>query len=832
MNAEPILVATGHEDRATTSPATRQSEGTHRVSLDATADVDLEPSDDAPAPAPSRTWRRPAAEATVTFLGYTLLTWLFFPALRDRSQAFYQELLVNALSPDREGAGWYLRRLQFPAWVRDTYGGEPYAAQIQHALYYPGNLPFAIFSHPATALDVVLALSVVWAAVGGWAYCRFALKTSYLASVLGGLAFGFGGMALQHVTLTNQLQALSWMPFVLLFAHLALETRRWRHVVLTAVSIGMGLLAGHPEEWVYTCGALGLYGLFWTLGDPRSGWRGTLRRAGQATLRLGSAAAVFVGLFGFQLLPTLALKGQGYRSGSDFRDQFPMPKAIAVNSLLPDYGRILYGENVAFVGVVAMGLAALGLVATRRSPLWLRLWLVTLAAFGFAMSVGLANPLYRFLYDHVALVRSFRVPSRYLLLPSFAFAVTAALGTDALLQDHRGQLRARLRQAGRAALVLVGVFGFAFLVGDLRTNGTGASLGKWVAAAAVGLLAWALASVPRVRATPVALLLVLVTGLELHAARPYAEYHQVAPNILYDDPGPVVRDLAAAGGRYVTIAGPPNAQDKATLDRHGFTGHKLDYFYAGWPGRVIARPNANQARRAETVLGRDGGLLPLQGYRDFFLAAVAQGNINGGVFTQPPSQWNWTGLDLLAIRSFITPGLPISEAKVLEQHGFSIVRREAWVLVWRRAQPPLARVHYALDVAPTRAQRLPMLAGYPYLQRALVTEPIPGIGTPTGPATVETVHLGNERVELRVTSTARGLLVLADPYYPGWSATVDGKSTKVYLADHAFRGVVVPAGTSTVVFTYTDHARRTGLVLLPLTLVGLAGAYAVRRRRR
>ncbi|MGB8651476.1 MAG: hypothetical protein WCD35_12530, partial [Mycobacteriales bacterium] len=309
---------------------------------------------------PRRSWRRASLEGVLTFLGYSVLTWFFFPAVRDRGEAFYQELLVNALSPDREGAGWYLRHGQLPAWARDTYAGAPYAAQIQHALYYPGNLPFTFLAHPATALDLVLALSVAWAALGAWAYCRYALRTSYLASVLGGLAFGFGGMALQHVTLTNQLQALSWLPWVLLFAHLALDTGRWRHVVLTALAIGLGLLSGHPEEWVYTLGALVTYAAFWVLGGPRAGLRGVLGRLWYAALRIGTAFAVFVGLFGFQLLPTLALKGQGYRSGSDFRDQYPMPKAIAVNSLLPDYGRVLYGENVAFIGVLALGLAALG----------------------------------------------------------------------------------------------------------------------------------------------------------------------------------------------------------------------------------------------------------------------------------------------------------------------------------------------------------------------------------------------------------------------------------------------------------------------------------------
>ena len=777
-------------------------------------------------------WRSRVLEAVAVLAGYTALTWFFFPAVRDRGQAFYQELLVNALSPDREGVGYYLQHGDFPTWTRDTFGGSPYAAQIQHALYYPGNLPFAIFSHPATALDVVIASSVVWCAFGMWAYCRYALKTSFLSAAFGGLAFGFGGMALQHVTLTNQLQALSWMPFVLLFAHLSLETRRWRYVVLTAGSIGLGLLAGHPEEWVYTCGALGLYAFAWVLGGVRLGLKSLARRALEAALRVGAAFALFLGLFGFQLLPTLALKGQGYRAGPDFTDQFPMPRSLAVNSLLPDYGRTLYGENVAFIGVLALGLAALGLVARRRSPLWLRLWMAGASAFGFAMAVGTVNPLYKLLYDHVSLVQSFRVPSRYLLLPSFALAAAASLGMDALLHDHRDALRARLRQGLWALGALVAVFAVAFTIGDLNVEGTAISRGQWVAAAAAGLVAWGVMSLRRVPAVPVAVLLLVVGFLELSHARPYGEYHQVAPNVLYDDPGPVIADLAAAGGRYVTIAGGPTPADRASIDLKGLVGKEGDYFLVGWPMRLAARPSTNLPLRAQTVLGRDGGLLPLGTYRDFFLNAVSQGDINAGAFPAAPSKWNWNGLDLLAIQSFVTPGLPPEEAKVLAFHGFSIVKREAYVLVWRRTTPPLARVFYDVDVLPTRDARVAALPTYPLLQRAMVNAPVTGLGTPTTPAVVRNVAIGNTRAVLDVTSSAAGLLVLADPWFPGWHVTVDGKEQPVLQADHAFRGVKVPAGHSTVVFTYHDGARQAGLVLLPVTLLGVAGAYGLRRRRR
>jgi hypothetical protein len=763
---------------------------------------------------------------------YTALTFLFFAALRDRGQAFYQELLVNGLNPDRIAGASYVKHLEFPGWTRDSFGGAPFAAQIQHALYYPGNLPWAIFHNPSTALDVVIVTSVVWCGFGMWAFTRYALKASYLASVFAGLSFGFGGMALQHVTLTNQLQSLSWMPFVLLFAHLALETKRWRYSVLTAVAIGMGLLAGHPEEWAYTLGAVGLYSLAWVLGGVRLGPGAVARRAGSAALRIGSAFVLFVGLFSFQLVPTLALMGQGYRSGPSFAEQYPTPKASLVNTLLPDYGHVLKGENVAFIGIVALGLAALGLVSISRSPLWFRLWAVGLSAFGLAMALGNANPLYRFLYDHVSVIRGFRVPSRYLLLPSFALAALSALGFDALLHDYRAALRLRLRQGAFAVGALLVLATIALTIGDLRTTGTAPSSGKWAEAAIVGFLLWALMAVRRVPAVPVAMLLIVAACFELNLARPAGEYHQVAPNIIYNDPGAVLKDLGKAQGRYLTIVSGPVGDDRSTIDTQGFSGRQGAYFLAGWPSRLAARPQLNLITGAQTVQGRDGGLLPLGSYRDFFLAAAHTGNINGGQFPFPPSAWNWKGLDLLALESFVTStSLAASEAQVLSSHGFSIEKTVAFVQIWRRPAPPLARVFYDTDVIATREARVAALPTYPLLDRALVNEPVQGLGKATAPPVVKSTTVENNTVELDVTSSAKGLLVLADPYYPGWQATVNGRRQEILHADVAFRAVVVPSGHSTVVFTYHDSKRTLGLVLLPLSLLGIAAGYVVRRRR-
>jgi uncharacterized membrane protein YfhO len=98
---------------------------------------------------------------------------------------------------------------------------------------------------------------------------------------------------------------------------------------------------------------------------------------------------------------------------------------------------------------------------------------------------------------------------------------------------------------------------------------------------------------------------------------------------------------------------------------------------------------------------------------------------------------------------------------------------------------------------------------------------------------VQTVLVANTSVELRASSQARSLLVLADSYYPGWRVSVDGRPATVIRADHAFRGVVLPAGSHTVRFWYVDDRFRLGLVLAGLTILGLLlGSFLGPRIRR
>ncbi len=793
---------------------------------------------------PARRWPRPLPlwlEGLLVYLLGQALTFWYIPALRDRNQTLFQDVTVNAMGPDRHGMSRLWHQGVFPTWVRDSYGGEPYLANIQHGVLYPGNLPFW-FLKTATALDVVVAVHLAVAFVGMWAYCRLGLRTGPWAALLGAFAFGFGGNVLAHVTLGDQMQATCLVPVVMLAAHLALERGRLRWTVVAALAIGLQFLAGHPEEWLYTVAGVAGYGLFWALLRER---RGQLRRAWLAIVRLGGAVALFVLLFSWQLLPTLLLKSQGYRNGSGFSEQHPLPADNGLNTLLPDFGQVLTGENVTFVGTAALCLVGLAIVARRRDLEWVRAWILVAGGLAFVMALGLHTGFYRFLYDHVSLIKSFRVPSRYLLVTSFALAAGAAIGLDELLRTGVGVLRVRLGQGLAAVGVLaVGVLAVLGVSGGVND---GVSWKRWGVAGVVGLTAWVAASWRPVPRAPVAIILIALTAFELQTARSHAEYRQKAPDALYNSYGPVLGDIAAGGGRYVSIATPrgETAAQRAEIPvpaglPGGSSGLAADYYRAGWTTRIAATPTTQYAVGAENIVGRDGGFLPLGRYREYYGAVVrGGGDLNAGTPTALPSAWNWSALDLAGVRWFVTDDtLPASQRAVLASHGFTPTLHYAYVELWKRPVLPTARLVHTVDVVPDETARLARLAapGYSLTSRATVEQPVTLDPAPTTADAVSTTHLGGTTVDLTTTSSARSLLVLPDPYYPQWQVTVDGKRASLLAVDEAFQGVVVPAGTHTVRFAYVDTRLRIGVGMAGVTLIGLFGVTAlaplVRRRRR
>jgi hypothetical protein len=103
--------------------------------------------------------------------------------------------------------------------------------------------------------------------------------------------------------------------------------------------------------------------------------------------------------------------------------------------------------------------------------------------------------------------------------------------------------------------------------------------------------------------------------------------------------------------------------------------------------------------------------------------------------------------------------------------------------------------------------------------------------TPDAVGTAHIVGYHNDEVRVQVDASKPAVLVLADTYYANWHVSVQGKAAHLARVDDIMRGVVVPAGASTVVFRYHSSVRTNAGYVSGATIALLAVATVVGIRR-
>ncbi len=160
-------------------------------------------------------------------------------------------------------------------------------------------------------------------------------------------------------------------------------------------------------------------------------------------------------------------------------------------------------------------------------------------------------------------------------------------------------------------------------------------------------------------------------------------------------------------------------------------------------------------------------------------------------------------------------------------------RHFLWVEVGQRRFLRLLGVRYYVAQAGEVPHRLEVVLRTPTAtvvrdDRAL---PIARVNRPGRTDAARIVVREPDRVVVETPSGPAGRLVLADPPYPGWRVTIDGKRAPVRVQNGIFRAVDLPAGRHRVEWTFAPRSVRRGLLVSLATLVA-ALAYGVWARRR
>ncbi len=745
---------------------------------------------------PRARWLAPLVLAIVVVAPYHRV--LVGTAVPIPDDIFISDLADGEL-PTRVEAGRLIRAGEPPLWTPGIWTGFP----LQAGCLEPVSLLLFTTLPPALALGWLIGLCLLSSALGTYFLARH-FGASRLGGGLAGFAFAWSGFIVCQMRHLGTLTIVALFPLALFFldkaatgglkdveAARSLPLRR-RLLWLSGFAgvFGWQLLAGFPQSAYYAAlvyAALVIARGFWLMA-PRTRDGGGFRVKPALGLSAGALAAVAVGLLigMVQMLPLRELGALSDRSGGGTfawatKYSYWPPNVLTffvpyVNGDVSDLSYIggnVFWEDYGYIGLIPLLLAFVA-IARRWKRFAVAFWAATgLAA--YLLVLGRATPLYRLAFDIIPGMSTFRFPTRFLFIVELALALLGGLGFTVLEEYLDGRKRpGKRRLFGPIVVTAVCVISAVDLIYHNGRQNPLADAGRWL-------------------------------------ARPAS-----ASAILSSSEGGRVY---SPGSQKLHVAGFYRAQGWS-----GDLGPYLDL-------REILQPNSNLLHGIAAVDGYAGisprWTVDLLGDHNRPGLLTRLYKFEKDQFTAAPALFDL--LEALSVRWVILPfRFPNDRWEHVAKAGLAELYR-------LRGTLPRARVVSRARTAASAGDFLKLLAeGKVDLRREIVLHD----GDAAGPAD-ETAGSGEDsagearivvdgavRVVIDANSKRAGWLLLADTWYPGWRATVDGRPAPVLRANIAHRAVPLPPGDHRVEFTFRPASTTRGLALSVAGLILLLGGVA------
>ena len=759
-------------------------------------------------------------------------------------QALGGGFLVNPASdqwyagyPFREFAAQSLRSGHgFPLWNPYLMGGMPYVAAMHGDIFYPTFLLRMILPTDV-AMTWSFMIHVFLAGFFTYLFLR-AWGLGFISSVIGGVAYMMCGPIAAYVSPGHdgKLYVSALLPLALFFLVRGMrDGRNWAYGALALV-LGLAVLSPHPQLLQYMLLASGAFALFLAFTEQQlpDGTRVRLdRREGTKRLLLALGAVVLGAIIGaIQFLPVREYVPFSPRAGGRdyaYATSFSLPIEEMFNFYLPEFSGILdryWGRNgihlhSEYLGAAAMFLGGLGLTSQRRRFRWF--WIGTLIV-AVLWALGGNTPFYHLVYALIPGSKFFRAPSTMLFMIGFATAVLAALGAERLLD---GSVSARyafwwLIAAGGVAL-LASVGGLTSMAKVIAASWPGDQADEAISSNNGALILGAWRSF---------LVIALAAALLWLLTRRRLETRVVGLAFI----GLLAMDFFSIEKQYWMFS--PPASKLYAMDA------ALDYIrQQPEPGRVITEPLAAQTVR-DPMLHYDGPMV-----HDVRLALGYHGNELGRyqqlcgatpdtrcdlriVFS--PSFWRhenvqylYTNADSATIGQLFAGALKLPAPKRL----VGPVRDAAGNQVYLYRLPgdnPAAWLSTAFVRAPEdqalaavlNPQFDPTRVAVLDTNSRIAGQQIKALPAPTTiPAHVTSYSPGRIQVQLDASPPAGTALIVSENYFPGWTATVDGRPALTDRAEFNLIGVELPANAKRIDLRFDDPAYERGKAITLIALL-------------
>ncbi len=803
--------------------------------------------------------RRDAAAIALLVACLVAMFWrvLFTPAM------FFYRDVFNHSFPHAQFIHEVCRAGYLPYWNPYLNFGEPVLANPNFLFFYPSTL-FLILLPAALAYTLHYIAHFAIAGVGTYLLAR-RWGQSCAAAFLAGFFFAFSGPLLSLGNFYNHIAAAAWIPWALLLADRALETRSWRPWILLTMVFTLQFLAAEPFTLMVTFG-LALALAFYKKGSFRSLLGPANRRILLGFVLVGG---LMLALSAMQLLPSLDLLQHSRRGneGLPFNEttSWSFHPLALLEVVIPDFfGRPLEAPSLwtlvlncrntpyllsAFLGFIPLffALAGWSLGRDRHKSFAAGAGVVLLF-----LSFGRFTPFFAVVYLLVPPVALVRFPVKLLVPAALLVAVLAGWGLDALLQPSpEPKLRCRrIVTPLRWLLAGVGTLWLAAVVAPslvrvpaewilLRTNemfmrslagGLTTTQTTEATAFLLTMLRWQLPGLAGYILGGILLIIaweqgkgwvrhsvaaVAVLGMAQLVAVNYRA-NPIVPETFYTYRPPVLETFEPSAQSYrFSYIFRESENPPGTPEVQGFLN--LDSI----PEAADFSPLAQMAFRDRLVLARGTMMEKVEGISNIDVER-----------SFPPFLYDFW---VYALRGISSPeqldcflGRANVRYQVVSHRRSGEHMREVAAIFNGSPQP-----HY-LYANPCLTPRAYVVSFASYstngtetLRRMSSREFDPArevilVGEPEGtPAATSDEELGGVDIVERRPGSVRlhaqlpqaSYVVLLDRFDPNWHATLDGHDVPVLRANHVFRAVRAPAGQHEVRFVYRQHGLRPGIIL-------------------
>ena len=781
------------------------------------------------------------------------LVGVFFWPLLCGKEVFYFGDFLGFFYPLRQYAASSFRSLEIPLWNPYILSGTPFLANWHSACLYPLSIiyylaPFRIGFHIFVVAHYFLGALFMYLLARNW------LKND-ICALVAGVAFGFSGYLISISDYTNALSSIIWIPLILLFFEKALDARSWRYAVWAGLAFAVQILAGGPEPVGFTLLFLLIYTFAW------EGRRVFLKKRvpSRAFLYLVLVLVISFSLSAIQMVPFGELFFHSERRvwvGQEISSLWSASPLTLIRLVFPYFWARPGKWGIAWDGQFWLKSGYLGIVTLLLAffafftvPRW-RTYLYGFTALLFlSLSLGDWTPLWSLAHRFVPGFSPIRFPVKFLGGVALCVSLLAGAGAQSLLGFLKQKRFLRrlfflLASAG-LFLILLGIGGY-FCQGILPSHITGRPAGADSRPGVAEHPEISKAYISTVQSFGrTGLFLLLVGGVLLYGMTRKAKTFLVAALFL----GLILLDLLGfAGGSFRAPLLTPGyglmfttspeiyektpATAKYILRQEGLfrVYCRLFFYLRTYP---LQKPEDIIEPRME-ALGHNICMLYGISRVDGFEALMIKDyeTIHRPVENMPPvagEKW----LDFVGAR-FIIKTLkvkePFTRAALPRVRGNEDALARAF-LVYESEILPQEEILARILNGRWEPERMVFLEEVPQI---LEKEPtVAGLDTrSTLKDEVKIIKWAPKEEIMDVTTPEAAFLVISEAFYPGWKAEIEGKPTKIYRANYAFRALSIPAGSHRVRIFYSPLSFKIGLggSLVGLSLTSLLLLWPRRRK--